>query len=81
MGIETTVQVEVSRFAGMETITNDMDLRDELGLDSLDIVELHLHLEDIFDLEIPDEAANKFRQVQDIVNCITLLKEPVHGEA
>lgn len=43
---------------------------DDLGADSLDIVELIMALEEEFDLEIPDEEAEKFPTVGDVVDYI-----------
>lgn len=43
---------------------------DDLGADSLDIVELVMALEEEFDLEIPDEAAEKILTVQEVVDYI-----------
>ena len=43
---------------------------DDLGADSLDIVELVMALEEEFDLEIPDEDAEKIRTVGDAVKYI-----------
>lgn len=45
---------------------------DDLGADSLDIVELVMSFEEEFDLEIPDEDAEK---IQTIGNAITYLRE------
>jgi acyl carrier protein len=45
---------------------------DDLGADSLDIVELVMSLEEKFDLEIPDEDAEK---IQTIGDAITYVKE------
>jgi acyl carrier protein len=39
---------------------------DDLGADSLDVVELVMALEESFDVEIPDEDAEKIRTVKDI---------------
>jgi acyl carrier protein len=39
---------------------------DDLGADSLDVVELVMALEEEFNLEIPDEEAEKIKNVQDI---------------
>ncbi len=49
-----------------EMITPEAHVVDDLGADSLDIVELVMALEEAFDLEIPDEDAEKIRTVQDI---------------
>jgi acyl carrier protein len=44
---------------------------DDLGADSLDTVELVMAFEEAFDIEIPDEEAEKIRTVQDAVDYIT----------
>jgi acyl carrier protein len=43
---------------------------DDLGADSLDIVELIMALEEEFDMEIPDEEAEKITTVGDVINYI-----------
>lgn len=43
---------------------------DDLGADSLDIVELIMALEEEFNIEVPDEDAEKLQTVQDAVNYI-----------
>ena len=45
-------------------------LREDVGMDSLDEVELILSLEEGFGIEIPDEDAARYRTVQDIVDYI-----------
>ena len=44
---------------------------DDLGADSLDRVELVMAFEEAFDIEIPDEDAEKINNVQDAVNYIS----------
>jgi len=44
---------------------------DDLGADSLDTVELVMALEDEFDIEIPDEEAEKLKKVQDVIDYVT----------
>jgi len=51
---------------GRELIVPEANLVDHLGADSLDIVELTMALEEAFDTEIPDDAAEKIRTVQDL---------------
>jgi acyl carrier protein len=53
-----------------ETITPEAHVIDDLGADSLDVVELIMALEETFDIEIPDEDAEKIRTVQDIFDYI-----------
>jgi acyl carrier protein len=43
---------------------------DDLGADSLDIVELVMAFEEAFDLDIPDEDAEKIKTVQDAITYI-----------
>jgi len=51
-------------------VTADASYVDDLGADSLDIVELVMALEEEFGLEIPDEEAEKIRTVGDAVKFI-----------
>ena len=51
-------------------VTPSSSFIDDLGADSLDTVELVMALEENFDLEIPDEAAEKIRRVQDAIDYI-----------
>ncbi|KAJ51532.1 acyl carrier protein [Clostridium tetanomorphum] len=53
-----------------EEITMEASFIDDLGADSLDIVELIMALETEFDLEIPDEDAEKISTVGDVVEYI-----------
>ncbi len=48
---------------GEEQITEEASFIDDLGADSLDTVELVMALEDEFDLDIPDEDAEKLATV------------------
>jgi len=49
-----------------EIVTPEANVVDDLGADSLDVVELVMALEEAFDLEIPDEEAERIRTVKDI---------------
>ncbi len=51
-------------------ITPQSKFMDDLGADSLDTVELVMALEEEFDIEIPDEAAEQIISVQDAVDYI-----------
>lgn len=53
-----------------EQVTMDASLADDLGADSLASVELVMALEEAFDIEIPDEAAEGIATVQDAVDFI-----------
>ena len=51
-------------------VTMDASFIDDLGADSLDIVELIMALEEEFDMEIPDADAEKVATVTDVVEYI-----------
>jgi len=51
-------------------IDNAANFVNDLGADSLDVVELVMAFEEAFDLEIPDEDAEKIQTVQDAVTYI-----------
>ncbi|MBQ3225622.1 MAG: acyl carrier protein [Clostridia bacterium] len=51
-------------------VTPDASFLDDLGADSLDIVELIMALEEEFDLEIPDGEAENIKVVSDVVDYI-----------
>ncbi|MDF5710398.1 MAG: acyl carrier protein [Nostoc sp. S4] len=53
------------------TIKPESTFMEDLGADSLDTVELVMALEEEFDIEIPDEAAEGILTVQDAVNYIS----------
>ncbi|KZD66031.1 acyl carrier protein [Bacillus cereus] len=48
-------------------INMESNFKDDLGADSLDIVEFVMQLEDEFDVEIPDEEAENLTTVGDVV--------------
>jgi acyl carrier protein len=52
-------------------VTTEASFIDDLGADSLDTVELVMALEEAFDIEIPDEAAEGITTVGDAVKYIT----------
>ncbi|WP_279233170.1 acyl carrier protein [Desulfallas thermosapovorans] len=53
-----------------EDVKPEASFVDDLGADSLDIVELVMALEETFDLQIPDEDAEKIRKVGEAVQYI-----------
>ena len=50
-----------------DEVTGEASFTDDLGADSLDIVELVMAFEEEFDLEIPDEDAEKIARVDDAI--------------
>ena len=55
-------------------VTIDSTFIDDLGADSLDIVELIMALEEEFNVEIPDDVAEKIKTVKDTVKYIDSAK-------
>lgn len=45
-------------------------LREDIGLDSIDLIELAINLEHRFHIEIPDPELERFRTVQDVLDCV-----------
>ena len=56
-------------------VTIDSTFIDDLGADSLDIVELVMAFEEEFNVEIPDDVAEKIKTVKDAVEYIDSIKE------
>ena len=70
--ITEKVRQIISEQLGVEEaeVTPKASFIDDLGADSLDTVELVMALEENFDIEIPDEDAEKIRTVQDAIDYI-----------
>ena len=53
-----------------DDITLNSDIVDDLGADSLDLVDLLMSIEDEFEIEVPDEAIEEIKTVDDAVKYI-----------
>lgn len=75
------ITAEVKRIITEQLDVDEADIKpestfiDDLGADSLGLVELVLAFEETFDLDIPDEDTEKIRTVQDAVDYITSHKK------
>lgn len=56
-----------------DEIKGDSRFVDDLGADSLDIVELIMEMEEEFDIEIPDDDVEKMTTIQDVVDYCVML--------
>ena len=72
MSVEDRVKKIVSDQLGkgIDEINSDSSFVEDLGADSLDTVELVMAFEEEFEIEIPDEEAEKIATVEDAVNYI-----------
>ena len=71
-GVEEKVKQIIVEQLGVDEgeVTPNASFVDDLGADSLDTVELVMAFEEGFDIEIPDEDAEKIRTVQEAVDYI-----------
>ncbi len=78
MSLEERVKEIIAEQLGVEKekITPEAKFVEDLGADSLDVVELIMAFEEEFGIEIPDEDAEKIQTVGDV---IAYLKEKVGG--
>ena len=72
MDIEAKVKEIIVDQLGVdaEEVTTEASFVEDLGADSLDTVELVMAFEEEFDVEIPDEDAEKIAKVSDAINYI-----------
>jgi acyl carrier protein len=70
MGIQPKIKDIIVEQLGVDPdkVKPEASFIDDLGADSLDIVELVMAMEEEFDIEIPDEDAEKLRTVLDVQN-------------
>ncbi|MEH7387040.1 acyl carrier protein [Bacillus sp. JJ1521] len=69
--LERVTKIVIDRLGVEESaVTLEASFKDDLGADSLDVVELVMELEDEFDMEISDDEAEKISTVGDAVNYI-----------
>ncbi|HSS43766.1 MAG: acyl carrier protein [Thermoanaerobaculia bacterium] len=69
MSVEEKVKSIIVEQLGVDAneVTPDASFVDDLGADSLDTVELVMAFEEAFNIEIPDEAAEKIQKVKDAI--------------
>jgi len=72
MSVEEKVKSIIVEQLGVDAneVTPEASFVDDLGADSLDTVELVMAFEEAFNIEIPDEAAEKIQRVKDAVGYI-----------
>jgi len=72
MSIEQKIKAIIIEQLGVDEdeVTPQASFLEDLGADSLDIVELVMAMEEEFKIEIPDEDVEGLRTVQDVINYI-----------
>ena len=77
MSVEQKVKQIIVEQLGVDESQVDLSASfvDDLGADSLDIVELVMAFEEAFDIDIPDEDAEKIATVKDAINYIEAKKK------
>jgi len=75
--VEVRVKEAVAEQLGLkvEEINNDASFMDDLGADSLDLVELVMSFENDFDITIPDEDSSKLTTVQSAIDYVKSKKD------
>lgn len=70
--VEEKVKEIISKQLGLNVseVTPDASFVEDLGADSLDTVELVMAFEEAFNIEIPDEDAEKIQKVKDAIDYI-----------
>lgn len=73
MSIEEKVKHIIAEKLGVELseVTPEKSFVDDLGADSLDLVELIMSMEEAFDIEIADEDAERIVRVKDAIDFVT----------
>ena len=62
-----------------ESITMDTDILEDLGADSLDVLQLLMAIEDTYGITVPDEELLNFVTVQDVVDYLEGLEAKKNG--
>ena len=76
MLIEEQVKKIIAEQLGvkLEQVTDDSNLTSDLGADSLDIVELIMNLEEILEIEIPDDESEQLKTVKEVIEFVKKIK-------
>jgi acyl carrier protein len=72
MAVEDKIKAIVVEQLGVaeDEVVPEASFLDDLGADSLDIVELVMAIEEEYDIEIPDDDAEKIQSIQDAINYV-----------
>ncbi|GAB4348887.1 MAG: hypothetical protein Kow0073_02080 [Immundisolibacter sp.] len=68
-----TLMARLSAVTGVDTVTEQTDLVSDLGLDSLQVMELLMEMEDAFDISIPVNVMAEVRTVGELAGAVQAL--------
>ena len=76
MLIEEQVKKIIAEQLGvkLEQVTDDSNLTSDLGADSLDKVELIMNLEEVLEIEIPDDESEQLKTVKEVIEFVNKIK-------
>lgn len=70
MVLEKVKKILSEQFSVEDSITANTNIAEDLGADSLDVVDILMSIEDEFEIEVPDEEIENIRTVGELVNYI-----------
>ena len=81
VNLTAQIRAVVANQLGVEStdLVPEASILDDLGADSLDVVELVMALEEAFDIEVPDEHVEELRTIGDIEYYVSKRLSPVAG--
>lgn len=80
-GLAVRIREIVAKQLGVDTVdlVPEANIQDDLGADSLDVVEMVMALEEAFDIEVPDDHVEGMRTVADVEQYVSKRLAPVAG--
>jgi acyl carrier protein len=79
-GIQMLIEEQVKKIIAeqlgvkLEQVTDDSNLTSDLGADSLDTVELIMNLEEVLEIEIPDDESEQLKTVKEVIEFVKKIK-------
>ena len=75
--VQSRVEKLIVEHLGVESekVTREASFVDDLGADSLDVIELAMAVEEEFGIEVPDDEVNKIDTVGDLIDYVARVKD------
>jgi acyl carrier protein len=68
-GVKDVIR-EISPDTDLESVTEETSIVDDLDVDSLDVVEIIMKIEDAFEVKVADEDAQEWKNIGDVIDYI-----------